>query len=507
MEQERNPSVAQAGGPVTLSFGCRSDVGRRREHNEDSFAVFNRAKLGGRLDALLVVADGMGGVGGGDVASRLAVQTLSDAVLEELAKHSGRSAADLLQDAVMQANQAVRANRSGSPQLRQMGATCVAAVVDVGDLILANVGDSRAYLLRGVKLTQLTEDHSPVWEEVRSGRMTREEARHNPFRNRISRGIGLEPEIEVDLYTLPLEPGDTLLLCSDGLSSEVDETRIARILAGSAEAQEASDRLIRAALEAGGSDNITAIVLRYGRFVPLMAATVETEAEEEETDPEAAWRLSAAAEQDEQDEPEPAEETQSGVRPLLVTLYVLAALLTGICLGYFLFARFQPRPAAPIPQAPPVAPDYAGLEYDAKPTLVYKPVRDDVLLVEPGGSLLVGNDKGVLVRLLPSGKPATPAVGNNALAKAPAASTRKPLRPEARQDIALDPIGDRYQIVVRPPSIAKYLPSGLKIGGTIGENALRAPVRLGVAPNGDLYVIDDHRLLRFAAHSPVRLAK
>ena len=175
-----------------------------------------------------------------------------------------------------------------------MGTTCVAAILHDGVLTVGNAGDSRAYLLREGKLRQITEDHSQVWQEVLAGKMTREEAQKSKFRNAITKSIGLGGEVDADIKEFDLIEGDTLLLCSDGLTTEVGDQDIADILASAANAQAACERLTDAALRKGGSDNITVVVLRYGDFTPLGGAEIEPErvtaGEEDATDERAEWR-------------------------------------------------------------------------------------------------------------------------------------------------------------------------------------------------------------------------
>ena len=189
-----------------IAIGYKTDKGRKRAGNEDSYAVFTGVELNARLDAFLVVADGMGGTKGGEIASNLVINSLPEAVQAFLAERSRENvtgspdlAAALLQQGMMQANAAVWDYKQKHPGLEQMGTTCVAAVVSKGMLTVGNAGDSRAYLLRGGKLSQITDDHSTVWEEVQAGRMTREQAANSRYRNVITRAMGLEPALTPDI--------------------------------------------------------------------------------------------------------------------------------------------------------------------------------------------------------------------------------------------------------------------------------------------------------------------
>lgn len=225
----------------------RTDVGRSRARNEDSYLV---------QDPLFAVADGMGGHRGGDVASSLALDGLR-------APEEG-SAADGFRELVKQikaANQRVLDRGEADRDLRGMGTTLTAMLASDGTAHVAHVGDSRAYLLRDGKLQQLTEDHTLVQRMVREGRLTEDEAHTHPQRSILTRALGVDPEVAVDELTLDLHEGDRILLCSDGLSSMLDRDVIQEILQSEADPQAAADRLIEAANQAGGDDNITAVIL------------------------------------------------------------------------------------------------------------------------------------------------------------------------------------------------------------------------------------------------------
>lgn len=230
-------------------IGAKSDVGRVRDGNEDSYLV---------QEPFFAVADGMGGHLAGDVASRIAVQTISD--------HTGDGAAagpEGLEHAVKDANAAIHEKASSDPSLHGMGTTCTLVLVDNSDLHIAHVGDSRAYLFRNDELTLLTEDHTLVGRMVKEGRLKPEEAERHPQRSIITRALGVDAEVEVDLLTVPVESGDRILLCSDGLTSMIDADAIHGILARNETPQEAVDELIEAANDAGGEDNITAVLLAF----------------------------------------------------------------------------------------------------------------------------------------------------------------------------------------------------------------------------------------------------
>jgi serine/threonine protein phosphatase PrpC len=239
---------------MRLSSFAGTDVGRLRSGNEDSH-------LRGRT--VFAVADGLGGHQGGEVASAMAVEPL--AALDGHAFADAREAAEALAEAIREANLAILRRARSDPELWGMGTTVTAAAV-AGDRVLqlAHVGDSRAYLLRaGAPLRQLTTDHTVVQEAVARGLLTRQQAAVHPQRGVVTRAVGLDPQVPVDLpEPLELEPGDQVLLCSDGLTEVVDDEPIAAVLASQADGDDACSALIAAANQGGGPDNVTVVLLR-----------------------------------------------------------------------------------------------------------------------------------------------------------------------------------------------------------------------------------------------------
>jgi protein phosphatase len=234
---------------VKVLVGAATDVGRVRERNEDGFLT---------QEPLFAVADGMGGHRGGAVASRVALEILSQMEGDSM---TGDGAATGLTDMVNQANDAVLERASEEPRLSGMGTTLTAVVVQPGKIHLAHVGDSRAYLLREGKLRQLTEDHSLVQRMVKEGKLTPQEAEVHPHRSVLTRALGVEPELLVDRETVEVRPADRILLCSDGLTTMIPEEEIQRIVAEHDDPQRAADALVAAANAAGGVDNVTAVIL------------------------------------------------------------------------------------------------------------------------------------------------------------------------------------------------------------------------------------------------------
>ncbi len=248
---------------MKVIFGVRSDIGRARQRNEDSYLI---------RDRLFAVADGMGGHRGGDVASALALEVLGGTPAADQG-----SSGPLVED-IKRANQQVLERSEADSNLRGMGTTLTAVITDGAKAHVAHVGDSRAYLLRpGQGLQQLTEDHTLVQHMVNEGRLSPAEAEHHPQRSILTRALGVEADIPVDELTLDVHPGDRLLLCTDGLTSMVDRNRITEILESEKDPQEACERLIEAANEAGGDDNITVILLDFvaeeGEPAPSEAAS------------------------------------------------------------------------------------------------------------------------------------------------------------------------------------------------------------------------------------------
>ncbi len=241
--------------PGVLRCAGATDVGCRRERNEDDLVVEPQA-------GLLAVADGMGGHAAGEVASHVAVTTLRELLVEATAP--AIPPRERLRAAVEMANRRILHEIASDPTRSGMGTTVVAALVTPIEVALAHVGDSRAYLLQNGRLERLTSDHSWVQEQVDMGILTSEQARGHPYRNVVTRALGSRSEIEVAVRAIPVQPGDLLLLCSDGLSSMVDDARIGTILSESqGDVGAACSRLIEAAKACGGEDNITVVVAAF----------------------------------------------------------------------------------------------------------------------------------------------------------------------------------------------------------------------------------------------------
>ena len=241
-----------AGDPTSLAFdvGAATDRGNVRELNEDSFIA---------REPVFAVADGMGGHLAGEVASRLCIESLAG---EDVLRPGRRTVTPL--DVILAVRRADLSIREATGAVA--GTTLAAAILTEGDdgslaWLIANVGDSRVYLELEGEFMQLTEDHSEVWELMARGELTPEEARVYPRRNVVTRALGTGFDADPDLWTFPSALGQRLLVCSDGLTCELDDEEIARVLAAHEGAQAAADALVGAALMAGGSDNVTVVVV------------------------------------------------------------------------------------------------------------------------------------------------------------------------------------------------------------------------------------------------------
>ena len=227
-----------------ISFGSRTDIGYVRDHNEDSLII---------IPPLFAVADGMGGHEAGEIASEITVNTLAELAPSHLDAEGLTAAVEAANYNVMKApRQGI--GRDG------MGTTLTAAMLEGERLLIAQVGDSRAYLLHKVHLQQITRDHSLMADLIEAGQITPEEARVHPNRSVITRAIGSDIHMRPDIYELNVDAGDRILLCSDGLSSMISNNAIESIMRRQSDAQHCADELVTAALENGGADNVTVVV-------------------------------------------------------------------------------------------------------------------------------------------------------------------------------------------------------------------------------------------------------
>lgn len=291
-------------------YASRTEVGNVREHNEDSFLAHS---------PLFVVADGMGGHEAGEVASEIAINTMAEHMPQ---------APDVkaLAQTVRLANEAVLRGAEDGTGRPGMGTTMTAAAVFGDEVVVAQVGDSRAYLIHNGALQRITRDHSLVADLLEQGRITEEEARYHPQRSVITRALGSDPNMEPDTYRLRVEPGDRLMLCSDGLSSMIDDAAIEAIMLDNPDPQKACDALVDEALAAGGLDNVTVVVVDpLGRI----------EHDEDEDAPTAAETHPAAAQN------EAAKRTKGGKRRKAPIIWAIAFVVVILGAGVSFYAYAQ----------------------------------------------------------------------------------------------------------------------------------------------------------------------
>jgi len=241
---------------VHYSAAAATDRGRKRPSNEDAFAYSVE-------HGVYLVCDGMGGAAAGEIASSLA----ADETLKQLSRRIGNGVETLdlahaAEEAIGIANDAIYKRAERNHKLNGMGTTLVGLIVDERRVLVFNVGDSRCYLLRNKRIQQLTMDHSLVEEQVRLGRMTRSEALRSPLKNVITRALGTQTHVTPDVFEHEAEPGDLFLLCSDGLTRELSDSQIESVLASDLTLAVLCSKLVEAAMNAGGHDNITCLLVR-----------------------------------------------------------------------------------------------------------------------------------------------------------------------------------------------------------------------------------------------------
>jgi protein phosphatase len=234
-----------------------TDIGKRRQLNQDF--VFTSTLPLGNLPNLFVVADGMGGHKAGDYASKCTVET----IVEEVAKSKKTEPVQILDDAIQCANRLIRKKSLEDESMDGMGTTVVASTLVDGTLYVANVGDSRLYVIDGKQsITQITRDHSLVEEMVRMGGIDRETARNHPDKNIITRAVGASLSVNVDFFEVPMKTTDTVLMCSDGLTNMIEDPDILRLLNAEKELKAKAELLIKTANDNGGKDNIAVLLMQ-----------------------------------------------------------------------------------------------------------------------------------------------------------------------------------------------------------------------------------------------------
>jgi protein phosphatase len=248
------------------SCWARTDLGLKRELNEDSFLADSNISL-------YIVADGMGGHAGGNIASKMSVNVIRKRVRaarkagvlfsKDAVENESPAILKMLEESIKEASAKIFDKSDKQPELAGMGTTVTLMLTHGKRAYVAHVGDSRLYRLRSSKLEQLTEDHSLVNEQVKAGFITSEEAQHSRFRNIITRSVGFESEVTADTLSLVMKPADVFLICSDGLTGMVEDDEIQETIK-KARLSQAPARLVDLANRAGGEDNVTVVVMRYG---------------------------------------------------------------------------------------------------------------------------------------------------------------------------------------------------------------------------------------------------
>ncbi|WP_129628704.1 PP2C family protein-serine/threonine phosphatase [Candidatus Oscillochloris fontis] len=297
---------------MRVRFSARSDIGMRREVNQDAYGTTELSQA-----TLLLVCDGMGGHAAGEVASRLAVDTILATFVEDAPPDTA------LRQAFVVANETIYREGRGS-----MGTTGVAALLRGDTLFVANVGDSRAYLIREGQISQISRDHSFVSDQVAAGLMTPEQARTSNVRNIITRALGYQAEVQVDTFNLALLPGDTVVLSSDGMHGLIEDAEIAEV-ASMLPPEEAVQRLVDTSNARGGHDNITVVIGQVDEIDPIRKTEVPTNAvARSPTQP----LTSGSQQADEERRPKDA-----GERPLSRIGLLLAGLLLILLVGSGVF--------------------------------------------------------------------------------------------------------------------------------------------------------------------------
>lgn len=507
---------------MNVSAGAKTDPGQRA-NNEDHYLVVDTRRRGLRADGVLVVADGMGGRASGEQAAQAAVEAVDETLAELLDSRLAEPVilGDALSTALRKANARVYALSQADPERQGMGTTCVAAVIEGDRLYLAHAGDSRAYLLRGGTLSQLTSDHSYVAEQVRAGAISEEGARKSRFRNIITRAVGIEPALEAEVTDLEIKPGDTLLLCTDGLSNIVDEADLAKTLGQSGSAQAAADKLVSLASRAGGKDNITAVVARLqaGTRTLRMQVADLVRPDTPAPVPREGGPIHPAHDGQHAVRPEfnsgAAPHPRRGwVWPALAAVFLLAGMGMSGALASLLTRdgyRFQAAPPFAVPPAPPAPPptpvDPGHVAYDAPAIFYAMPVRGSFLSVNPqDGAVTTAPLSGTIVGLPPGGGGQPRYKYKLPFIRAQAAA------PEGVRGAggvtlhtATDPQGNLYVSDAIAKTVTKYKPNGEPLG-LVARSSLTNPQAIGVAADGTIYLIDAERLKVFKAHpSPTPL--
>ncbi len=468
---------------MDVTIGTKTDAGKR-ENNEDAVLVVqpNTADLG--ADAIVIVADGMGGRASGEEASSLAVTSIRDTLLTLLKPSPTMpSYEEALTTAMRRANSAVYELARANTTSKGMGTTCVAAVIGKGSIAIAHVGDSRAYMLRDGLLRRLTDDHSYIHDQVKSGHLSDHDARHSRFRHVITKAIGIEAMVKPDIQLHAMAKGDSFLLCTDGMSNIVDEAGMIQIMSRARSAQEGVEYLVDAAIRGGSKDNVTGALMRIGipdhpdAIINKALKQIEIEGiNEDGTTP------SHSADDD-------IDDTETVVlpsRPVLPWFLLGAVLGALIAAGALLFSGHVKG----LTNAKTRKPVMAVAKLIDVDNLVYSAPR--LLLIQPViANLIAGSDAGVVVAEAETG---------NLLSISPSGEVRpaghidpKGSSTTGDRYMATDTRGYVYLTTPAVKMIRRVTPDGT-IQRPIAQDLLDKPEALYIAKDGSIYVIDDGRL-------------
>lgn len=465
-----------------LQLASLTDVGRKRSGNEDSHAVWvsdDPAEFA-RRGALLVVADGMGGANAGEVASRLA----ADTVVESFRADTGNDPAYALRIAVEAANAKVHGQAQADSSQRGMGTTCTAVAVRGDTVWIGHVGDSRAYLIRGGEIHTLTHDHSLVAELVERGHLTEADAKHDPRRNVVTRSVGALADVQVDAEEIEerLQNGDSLLVCSDGLHGQVTDSEMAMLVSEN-EIDEACTALIALANERGGPDNITAIIVRIPGTPPPAGARRPVAASASVRSAEARPAKEAKPAAVEQKAPkDPKEPKAAGSSPILPKLMIALVVLVALVALIATQVLKQVRKPGSEPPADSVAASETVASDDSAPAAAETAAPQEPVATNKPSALA-----------LPTAKPVTPA-GAVAGGAKPAATKPlgKPVAVPVTPPVAAAPAEAVMQteivVLTRPFQPATFVVDGQLHSQDVGSVTLR-----GLTPGSHTIHVEDSR--------------
>jgi protein phosphatase len=243
-----------------MKFAVKTDIGQKRERNEDSYNIIvNNDKA----PVSFIIADGMGGHNSGEIASRLAVDFVSNYITSNPDEFSVESEiSEKISALIAKANDLIIDNAKRNEKNSGMGTTIIVSMVLNNKIYIGNVGDSRAYLIRNGKIEQITVDHSYIEELLKSGSITKEEAVNHPQKNIITRALGSSKEVKADTFSVELQKKDSILFCTDGLTNMLNDDEILKAITESKEPEEICQKLIKGSIANGGEDNITVIIIR-----------------------------------------------------------------------------------------------------------------------------------------------------------------------------------------------------------------------------------------------------